>query len=250
MRRLALRRSHKWLAAIAAVLLLAYALAGFFLVPRLARTQLESFVAEKLQRRISIGEIRFNPFTLAADIDDLKLGEADGAPLLAFRHLRVDAELASLWRLGIVLKEVAFTAPEVDVVVAPDGSVNLARLIPPAPAAAPAAEESAAPLRVTIASLSVTDGRVGVQDLSLAPPFRAAFTPIRLPTSAPSSATATPTASAARARSARGWNGTASSPCSRSARAAGSASATCTSRRSTAISRAGCRSRWCRAAPS
>ncbi|HYX65922.1 MAG TPA: DUF748 domain-containing protein [Burkholderiales bacterium] len=179
MRRLALRRSHKWLAAIAAVLLLAYALAGFFLVPRLARTQLESFVAEKLQRRISIGEIRFNPFTLAADIDDLKLGEADGAPLLAFRHLRVDAELASLWRLGIVLKEVAFTAPEVDVVVAPDGSVNLARLIPPAPAAAPAAEESAAPLRVTIASLSVTDGRVGVQDLSLAPPFRAAFTPIR-----------------------------------------------------------------------
>ena len=178
MSRLALRRSHKWLAATAAVLILAYALAGFFLVPRVARMQLETFVVEKLERRISIGEIRFNPFTLTADIADLKLAEADGAPLLAFRHLRVNAELASLWRLGIVLKEVALTAPEVDVVVAPDGSVNLARLVPPAPPAAPA-DESAAPLRVTIGSLSVTDGRVGVQDLSLTPPFRAAFTPIR-----------------------------------------------------------------------
>src|SRR5262245_42777070 len=169
---------HRLSTGIVAALALAYALAGFFLVPRVARTQIEAFVQESLQRRIAIGEIRFNPFTLAAEITDLKLTEADGGPLLAFRRLYVNAELASLWRRGVVLKEIELVAPDVEIIVAPDGSLNLARLAPPAPPQAPKKGDEA-PLRVHIGSLSVSEGRVGFQDRSLAQPFAAAFTPIR-----------------------------------------------------------------------
>ena len=149
-------------------------------MPRVARSQIEAFAAEKLQRKIAIGEIRFNPFTLAAEVNDLKLTEADGTPLVAFRRLLVNVELASLWRRGVVFKEIELVAPDVEVIVAPDGSLNLARLAPPA-APAPAAEQKANHelLRVHIGRFAVTEGRVGFQDRSLAQPFSIAFTPIR-----------------------------------------------------------------------
>ncbi|MFL6573419.1 MAG: DUF748 domain-containing protein [Burkholderiales bacterium] len=176
-----MRARTRWiLLGVSAVLLAGYAAAGFFIVPRVARTQIEAFVVETLHRRIALGEIGFNPFTLEANIADLKLTEADGAPLVAFRHLRVNAELASLWRRGVVLKELELVAPEVDVIIAPDGSVNLARLAPPAgppPPDKPKADER--PLPVHIGALAIIDGRVGFEDRTHTRPFSAAITPIR-----------------------------------------------------------------------
>jgi len=174
------RGRARWiLASVAAALLLAYALAGFYLVPRLARSQIESFVAETLHRKIAIGEIRFNPFTLAATIIDLNLTEADGTPLVAFQRLYVNAQIASLWRRGVVLKEIDLAAPSIEVVVAPDGNLNLAGLAPPA-ASTPAKEAAGdKPLRVEIGRFAVAGGRIGFQDHSVAPPFSAVFTPIR-----------------------------------------------------------------------
>jgi len=175
-----LRPRTRWiLLGVSALVLAGYAAAGFFVVPRVARSQIESFVAETLHRRISIGDIRFNPFTLEANIAELKLTEADGAPLLAFGHLRVNAEIASLWRRGVVLKELELVAPEVDVIIAPDGGVNLARLAPPAgpPPDKPKAGER--PLPVHIGTLSIVDGRLGFEDRTHTHPFSAAITPIR-----------------------------------------------------------------------
>src|SRR5215470_19546804 len=144
-----LRPRTRWiLVGVSAILVAGYAAAGFFVVPRVARSQIDAFVTETLHRRIELGEIRFNPFTLEANIADLKLTEADGAPLVAFKHLKVNAELASLWWRGVVLKELELTAPDVNVVIAPDGSVNLAQLAPPAGPAPekPKADERAMPV--------------------------------------------------------------------------------------------------------
>ena len=146
-------RAHWILVSFAALLLAAYAAAGFFLLPHVARSQIERFVVEKLQRRVSLGEVRFNPFTLEANIADLRLTEADGAPLLSFRRLRVNAEIASLWRRGLVLKELELEGPDVEVIVAPDGTVSLARLAPAAPQDKPKADDR--PLRVHIGRLEV-----------------------------------------------------------------------------------------------
>lgn len=175
-----LRARTRWiLLGVSALVLAGYAAAGFFIVPRVARSQIEAFVVETLHRRIELGEIRFNPFTLEANIADLKLTEGDGAPLIAFRHLRVNAEIASLWRRGVVLKELELVAPEVDVIIAPDGVVNLARLAPPAapPQDKPKVDER--PLRVHIGALAIVDGRVGFEDRTHSRPFSAAIAPIR-----------------------------------------------------------------------
>ncbi len=126
----ALIRLHWMLLCIVAGLILLYALAGFFLVPYLARSQLESYVTQTLHRQVSVGDVRFNPFFLDTSIHDFQLSEADGTPLISFRHLYVNAELASLWRRAIVLKEVQLAKPNFELVIERDGSVNLARLVP------------------------------------------------------------------------------------------------------------------------
>ena len=172
---LALAKLH-WIAlCVVGALLLIYTLVGFFLVPYIARSQLTSYVTQTLHRQVSLGELRFNPFTLVAEASDFKLTEADGGPLVSFRHLRVNAGLASIWQRAISLQEVRIVAPEIDVVIDRAGSVNLARL---APATSEPAEPTAPP-HVRIAAFSVSEGRVGLVDRTRERPFAAQLKPIR-----------------------------------------------------------------------
>ncbi len=171
-------RRH-WIAPIVvAVLVALYALAGFFLVPHLARSAAQDYVTRELDRHLSIHEVRFNPFTLQAVVDKLELSEADGSHMLGFKSLLVNGELASIWQRGIALKEVRLEEPVVRLVVRRDGSVNLAQLVPSRPQA-PARESQALP-RVRVGKLGVINGRVDLEDRTHATPFTEAFTQIQL----------------------------------------------------------------------
>jgi len=174
---LALIRLHLVAVAIVAALLLLYTLFGFFAVPSIVRAQLQSYVTEQMHRQVSIGEIRFNPFAFDSSIAGLALREADGSPVVGFRHLYVNAELASLWQRAVVLKEVEISAPDIDVIVAKDGTVNLAKLAPESEQ--PSSEEESAPPRVRIGRLDIRDGRIGFTDNSRAQPFTAVISPIK-----------------------------------------------------------------------
>src|SRR6185503_12043442 len=93
-------------------------------------------------------------------------------------HLKVNAELASLWHRGVVLKELELVAPDVNVVIAPDGSVNLVRLAPPAGSAPEKPKADERPLPVRIGTLSIVEGRLGFEDRTHKHPFAAELTPI------------------------------------------------------------------------
>ncbi len=75
-------RLHWSALGVAADALLIYALAGFFLVPHLVRSQLQRYVAETLHRKVTVGDIRFNPFTFEASagrfgVQGLKMATPD-----------------------------------------------------------------------------------------------------------------------------------------------------------------------------
>lgn len=174
---IALVRLHLVAIVVVAALVLLYTLFGFFAVPRIARAQLESYVTEQMHRQVSVGEIRFNPFAFDASIAGLALREADGSPVVGFRHLYVNAQLASLWERAVALKEVELSAPDIDVIVAKDGTVNLAKLAPESKE--PSTEEKTALPRVRIDRLAVRDGRIGFTDKTHADPFTAVVAPIK-----------------------------------------------------------------------
>ena len=77
-----LRRWTFWL--VLAGVFLAYTAAGFWLVPWLVKSQAREYVATTYQRELTIGEVRFNPFTLALDIRSVALPDSDGRPMLEF----------------------------------------------------------------------------------------------------------------------------------------------------------------------
>ncbi|HEY5755691.1 MAG TPA: DUF748 domain-containing protein, partial [Steroidobacter sp.] len=173
-----LARLHLVAIIIIAILVLVYTVVGFFGVPRIARAQLESYVTEQLHRQVSIGEIRFNPFAFDASIAGLTLREADGSPVVSFRHLYVNAQLASVWQRVVVLQEVELSAPDINAIIAKDGTVNLAKLAPPESEEASTEEPTALP-RVRIDRLNIRDGRIGFTDNTLAEPFTAVVAPIK-----------------------------------------------------------------------
>ena len=106
-----------------------YAAVGGWVLPHVLKTQLPAFAASHLDRKASVGELRFNPFTLRLEATDLVLAEADGAPLFAVQSLAVELQWRSLLRRAWTLAEVRLGAPSVQLAIDKNGSFNLARLI-------------------------------------------------------------------------------------------------------------------------
>jgi len=178
---LAFLRRFRISLAVLATLVAIYALCGFFLVPKLARSAVTQQLAQD-GRRVSIAHLAFNPFTFEARIEGFALSDADDTPLLAFTALKVNAALlASVWQRGIVLQEVKLAGPYALLVREADGAINLRKLMPPAatPAAAEPAPASAPLPRIRIGVLAVDDGAFDVKDLSRPQPFSTRLSPIR-----------------------------------------------------------------------
>ena len=121
-------RWRRWVAGAAGLVAL-YAAAGFWLVPFLIKDQLPKYAQSQLARQASVTEVEFNPFTLRLAARDLRLAQADGAPLLALDALDVDFEWRSLVRRAWTFAAIRLTAPSANLVITPDGRFNLAELL-------------------------------------------------------------------------------------------------------------------------
>jgi uncharacterized protein involved in outer membrane biogenesis len=172
-------RHRRYIIALAVVVLLlgAYAAAGFLAVPYFARKSLTDFVRTHYGRTLALGEIHFNPFTLALDVTRVALPDADGATMVSFQRLHVQAQLASLWRLAPSFSEILLEQPFLRAVIRPNGTLNLADLgkgFPPQPKAA----QPAPPMKLFIQRFAVISGSSSFEDRTHPSPFRAEFKPI------------------------------------------------------------------------
>jgi len=163
---------------ITAVLISAYALAGFLAVPHFVRQGASDFVRTHYARTLTIGDLRFNPFTLNLDVTRVALPDADRQTMLSFDRLHVGLQFASLWRLGPSFGEILLERPYVRAVIRPDGALNLADLGKGFAAAPPRHEKKSGPVRLYIGRLAVVDGGTTFEDRTRPTPFRADFKPI------------------------------------------------------------------------
>jgi hypothetical protein len=166
--------------AVLAGLLAAYAAVGFLLVPRWLRSELVGLTARDFGRTLSLGDIRFDPFTWTLQIQDFSLPDADGRPMVTFRRLQVAVGLSSVWRLAPSLRYIVLDRPQVSAVVRPDGRLNLADLAAPfthpVPAKKPASPSR--PFELFVERLTVLQGSAVYQDDSRPRPFRLEIDPI------------------------------------------------------------------------
>jgi uncharacterized protein involved in outer membrane biogenesis len=152
-----------------------YALVGFFVVPRVVRSQLpDALAAQKIAA--SVGEVRFNPFLFKLDAQDLRLATADGRPLASVGALVVDFELSSLFRRAWTFKAIRLDALDLTVAIAKDGAVNWAAIGSDTP---PDPEPGGAPPRVLVQQAAVR-GQLRVADDSGPAPAQASLTALEI----------------------------------------------------------------------
>jgi hypothetical protein len=165
---------------IVVLFIVLYTVAGFWAVPHFLRSGVTDFVGTHYGRKVTLGDIRFNPYTFTLDITDFSLPDSDGQPMLGFSRLHVDLEAVSLFKLGPSFHEIVLEKPLVRAVIRHDGALNLADLgkgftsSPPPPPN----QKPAQPARLYIDRFTVIDGNGVFEDLSHATPFHAEFRPI------------------------------------------------------------------------
>ena len=173
-------KSFLWLVAAIALLVVAYAWAGYWLAPRLIKDQLPRAVAAATGQRLALGAVAVQPFRLSVEVAHIALTEPDGTPLLGAQRLFVDAELASLWRRGVVLRAIVLDEPAVNLVLRPDGSLNLVAALTPKGPRAPAGEKGGAPLLISIGDLQVNRGVIDATDRRRARALHERLAPINV----------------------------------------------------------------------
>ena len=173
-------RRYLGLLAVLAGLVGLYAAVGFLLVPRLMRSELVGLTARDFGRTLSIGGVRFNPFTWKLAITGFSLPDADGRPMISFGRLEVAVGISSVTRLAPSLSDIVLESPRVSAVVRRDGKLNLADLEKPfaRPANATAPASGSKPLRLFVDRLAVTSGSATYEDDSRSAPFRLDLNPI------------------------------------------------------------------------
>jgi hypothetical protein len=166
------------ISALIALLVGLYAIAGFWIAPKLVRNALLKQIPARLMAVTpTIGEIHINPFLLQAEIKDFFLTGPQGTRLVGFGRLFIDFEMSSIWHRAYTFKHIELGAPFANAVIFKDGAVNLAQLSPKAPPKPePKSKEPIPPLRIGL--FKVTEGLLSFDDRRRPSDFATRLQPI------------------------------------------------------------------------
>ncbi|HQU34364.1 MAG TPA: DUF748 domain-containing protein [Thermoanaerobaculaceae bacterium] len=152
--------------AIAAAVVAAYALIGFFAVPPLLRSLLASKLTQALHRRTTVESVSFNPFALSVRVRGLTVREpASDKVFVSLGALYANVKLSSLLHLAPVLKELRLADLHVHLVRNANSTYNFSDLITPA---APPPAVPGKPLRYALNNIQLTGGSIDFDDRPVA----------------------------------------------------------------------------------
>ena len=184
------RNKRFWL--LAAILL--YTVAGFLVLPWALKSQISTLTQSFAARDATVGEVRFNPWTLRLQANDFVLlddsSDSSDTPLAGFSELVVNLETRSLLKLAIVLSEFSLSKPEINLTRYGFADTNFGRMLDDIEAAeAAAAEQDGQPvsadaaeedggLRLIIDNLQISEGALNLADQMPNTPFNTRLAPI------------------------------------------------------------------------
>ena len=123
-----------------------------------------------------IGVVRINPFLFTIAADSVLLTEKDARPIAGFESLLVDFELSSLFRWAWTFRHFELVKPVVNLVFEPDGTLNLARMIPKSEPT----EADSKPMRVLLYSVAIKEGAIDISDRRQSSPATLKISPVDL----------------------------------------------------------------------
>ena len=159
-----LYRSHKArkTALIVAIVLVVYGLLGFFAAPPIIRAQIQKHASAALGREVTVGHVRFDPYTLRLQLDQLQVaGRAGQPPFITVERAVINASWTSLFRMAPVLDVLELHHPQIRIARSAPGQFNFSDILERL-AAEPSSSRS--PFRYSVSNITVDDGAVGFAD--------------------------------------------------------------------------------------
>jgi hypothetical protein len=142
-----------------------YSAAGFFAAPAGIRLLIIDEFDKRFDRDVKIGGVSLNPFTLALEIHDLHIPDADGADAASFEKLSVKMSASSAWRGGLAFDEVSVMGPVLRLERRTDGTINLSDF-------AVKDDKSGGLPKMWVEKLVVSGGRLDYADLARPEPLK------------------------------------------------------------------------------
>ena len=131
---------------IIGILILLYTLAGFLVVPWAAEAILPDKLSEQLNRPVQVENISLNPYSLTLGVNGLQIQEKSGdETFVAFDEFFVNIQWVSLFKLGLIAREIRLTNPVARIARVSENEFNFSDLIPAKPDGEPSAPETEAP---------------------------------------------------------------------------------------------------------
>ncbi len=173
--RLVWLRRRRVLLGVVAGLIALYGAFGVWIAPGIVRGQIVEQLSAALGRKVTLEEVRINPFALSVGLSKFAIQETDGAPIAAFDDLYVNFSTASAIKFAWTFSEFRVTRPRIELVIREDGTLNLAALGNASKTEAPVEPEEPGEVglpRVVVGHLVVADGHVGFEDRAGKRPFQ------------------------------------------------------------------------------
>ena len=133
------------------------------IAPPLIRGKVAEQLSTKLHRRVSIEQIKINPYAMTATIRGFLMKERQSqAPAVSFDELFVNLELQSLFRLAPVVKELRLVKPYINLVRNEDRKYNYQDLIDEFTSGPP--HPSGPPPGFALNNIEIIDGKIDFDD--------------------------------------------------------------------------------------
>lgn len=154
--------------------LVLYTLGGFFLVPYLVKTKGVELVDAKINGKLQIESVNFNPYSFALQLRGVTLVSPKNKPLIAFEGLNLNLQVLSLLGKSVHIKTVELIKPTVNVVYSKEKQLNLLNILKPSDTP-DENETSAKSPRFILDSLAVKEGLIRYDDFSKPTPYSTAL---------------------------------------------------------------------------
>jgi hypothetical protein len=111
------------------ILVVLYAISGFFILPLIVKPLVIDTVTEKLERQSQLEAIEFNPFTLSITLKGFSISGKHTDKLLGFDLLTLNLQAFPLMQKTISFDEIIINKPEVSVLILANGEFNFQDII-------------------------------------------------------------------------------------------------------------------------
>ncbi|OPY72770.1 MAG: AsmA family protein [Syntrophorhabdus sp. PtaU1.Bin002] len=144
-----------------------FTVVGLFVVPPLLKSVILSNLSDKLDREVSIRQIKVNPYTLTVTIKGFALKDRETEDtFFSFDELFARLKAISIFKRAIIVGDAKLKGPHGHVVRNEDGSYNFSDLLAMAESGKSKSAESSKPIQFSINNIIVSDGSLDFIDLS------------------------------------------------------------------------------------